>query len=123
MSIRQAVLDFSNVLDTMIEDTFNVCVRETKRSVLEGSELTGSKGVPVDTGNAKSSIIDEKTGKLTWHIAATGEGKDGDATYIVHVEENIRGVKFNNGGPHFFGDTIANIDKIFEEAVKEVANA
>jgi hypothetical protein len=44
-------------LEKMTDDVFVDVVLEAQRSIVEGSELTGAPGQPVDTGNLKSSWI------------------------------------------------------------------
>lgn len=46
---------------------------EVQRSVVEGSELTGAPGQPVDTGNLKGSFIPERTGDLEWQTTTNVE--------------------------------------------------
>lgn len=126
LSIREAVDQFIAQTEQQVIDTFNVCIRLIAESVRTGSTLTGSPGVPTDTNAAKNSILDEKLGKLRWRIAGTGvglnekTGKMQKVTYLVHIEQNIRGVVFANGGAHFFEKTVNGFPKILEAAIAEV---
>lgn len=81
------------------------CSTELQRSVVEGSEVTGSPGQPVDTGLLKGSYIPEFTGRWTWRTSSNVE-------YAPHVEHNVRGATFNNGGPHNRALTVAGWKRI-----------
>lgn len=134
VSLRQFADLFCDDIEEDVQDVFNEVLKLAAESVISGSELTGSKGIPVDTGVAKNSVLAEKTGKFKARIKATGKGLNEDtqeiedAGYIIHLEENLRGITWpgpnrsEKGGPHFFSLTHANLDKIVVEAVKRVAS-
>lgn len=131
VSLREFADQFYGQVAEDIVDIFNETLEISFESVVSGSEITGSKGIPVDTGAAKNSVIKEKTGKLRARIRATGEGKNTDGEvvetgYLIHLEENLRGITWPGegrskvGGPHFFQTTHDNLDKVVPEAVKRV---
>lgn len=120
MSIRDGVAKFNVILDGLPREVFVRMTELTEQSVLHGSDITGSPGIPVKSGNAKGSVVPEFIDDTHWKITATGFYKGEEVGYVRHIEENIRGVTFANAGPHFFSKTIAGLDKLFERAKSEV---
>lgn len=92
---------------------FHGTVDGATRSIVEGSELTGSPGQPVDTGALKASwqtIYETPTVAL---IATNIE-------YAPYVEEGINSqgpVNYRVGGPHNVKLTVAGIDRIVADEV------
>ena len=122
-----AIAQFQQEANERLRDTFAVVVRETEQSVKFGSPITGTLGIPVDTGAARNSVVAERLGPFDWQITGTGRGLNEktsemeDVGYLRHIEENVRGVTFHSGGPHFFSSTVTEFDKIVDAAVREVA--
>lgn len=116
MSFQDDLRRFSSKLETKTQDVFVGVVEEATRSIVEGSELTGAPGQPVDTGNLRAS----------WHTSFEGPTQALIATNVEYapiIEDNIRGARFKNHGPHSVKLTIAGMSRIVESVARRVANA
>lgn len=113
MSFEGQLNDFARLVDRRIHDTFVGCATEVHRSVVEGSALTGAPGQPVDTGNLKGSWVPEFLSPTYWQTTTGVE-------YARHVEENVRGVKFKNHGPHSVALTRTGWPRIVAHVVAQV---
>jgi len=74
-------------------------------SIVNGDTLTGAPGQPVDTGALRAS----------WQLIFNSPTEARIATnieYAPYVEDNVRGVKFKNHGPHSVALTIAGMSRI-----------
>lgn len=89
---------------------------ELQRSVVEGSEITGAPGQPVDTGLLKGSYTPDFTGPWSWRTATNVE-------YAPHVEHNARGVTFKNGGAHSVALTVAGWKRIVQNVRDRVVGS
>ena len=72
-------------------DIVTVSHIEARRSLVEGSELTGAPGQPVDTGNLASSFIDERPGPLEARTTTNVE-------YAEAVEDGVQAPYVNANG-------------------------
>jgi hypothetical protein len=94
----------------------NVVV-EVKRSWVEGSPITGAPPLPIATGNAptvgklRRGVRVNYTDPNTALIYTTVE-------YAEEVENNPRGVHFEQGGAHGFKLTVAGFPRIVEAVAK-----
>lgn len=105
-------------LGTMLQDTFVGIVEEAQRSIVEGSELTGAPGQPVDTGFLKGSwqAVFESP-----NVAVIGT----NAEYAESIEDGLSyahggtpmTLRSDVGGFHSVALTVAGFDRIVE-AVK-----
>jgi len=73
-----------------VRDAFVACTEEVKKSVVEGSGLTGSKGQPVDTGYLKGSWIGEWPSVNVYAIHT-------NVAYAPVIEHNDRAYYDNRG--------------------------
>ena len=64
---------FARKADRRAKDIFVASTVEVRRSVVEGSRITGAPGQPVDTGALRASWIDNFTSKTAWQIATNLE--------------------------------------------------
>jgi hypothetical protein len=88
-------------------------IEETHRSIVDGSEITGSPGQPERTGKLKESwqtIVESPTSTL---IAS-------DDPAAPAVEGNWSDVAFHSGGPHSRDLTAAGFPRIVEAVASEV---
>ena len=74
---------FEVKLDHKLRRVVNGCAIELQRSVVEGSEITGAPGQPVDTGFLWSSWIGHFTDPWRWLLTTP-------ASYARVIEENMR---------------------------------
>lgn len=93
-------------------------VEEVRRSIVEGSEITGAPGQPVDTGTLKASWIVDRPDATTATIATNVE-------YAPYIEDggNSRGpftLRSAVGGFHSVAQTAANIDRIVDVVTARV---
>ena len=102
----------------------------TKYSWTDGSQVTGSPGVPVVTGNLKGSIQLTFPSDGVAKIIATGIAPDGsEVGYARIIEFNLRGAKIpagpphgsTVGGPHARALTIAGFSRLVDAEVAKVA--
>lgn len=80
---------------------------EALRSIVEGSELTGAPGQPVDTGNLRASW------QLTFPSPTSAQIST-NVEYAPIIEDNLRGAKFRNHGPNSVKLTRAGLPRIVE---------
>jgi hypothetical protein len=94
---------------------------EMFRSVVHGSEITGSPGQPVDPDN------DPNAGKLrdSWTME-----KEGDETilstpvlYAPDVEFDLHGQHFRNGGPYSVTQSAAGFQAVVDIVAQKVSDA
>lgn len=97
-------------LGTMLNDIFVGTATEALRSVVEGSELTGAPGQPVDTGALRAS----------WHLDFSDADHATISTNLAYAEAIEEGVGPSGpltlrspvGGWHSVVQTAANLDRI-----------
>ena len=122
-TFRDALAKFGVLAQERVHDAFIASTEEVQRSVIEGSEVTGAPGQPVDTGALARSWQPEFVNPALWRITATGvDPQTGEKVgYAEHVEDNVRGVTFRNHGPHSVRLTRAGWDRIVEKVAREAA--
>ena len=89
--------------------------REVKRSVVEGSEITGAAGQPVDTGHLRASYHDEFESPTEWVLGT-------NADYAEEIENNERGAQLRSevGGFHSIAKTRSGWQDIVDHCNAEV---
>ena len=122
-AFADALARFGVIGEERLREAFVVSTDEVRRSVVEGSELTGAPGQPVDTGALARSWQPEFVSPTLWRISATGldpaTGKK--VGYAEHVEDNVRGVTFRNHGAHSVRLTRTGWDRIVEAVARRIA--
>ena len=97
---------------------FVACVSEATRSIVEGSDLTGAPGQPVDTGNLKAS----------WQTVFVASDRAVIGTNVEYARSIEDGVSYAHGGTpitirskvggtHSVQRTVLNWDRIVAAAV------
>jgi hypothetical protein len=104
---------FSVKTGRLEQDVFVGCTEEVHRSIVEGSEITGAPGQPVDTANLRNSWTPQFLDANTWQDTTHVE-------YAEYVEDNVRGVTFKNHGPHSVKLTRVGFPKIVEVVTRRV---
>jgi len=81
-----AINAWTTATERRVLDAFVFCTEEVRRSVVEGSALTGAPGQPVDTGALRSSWIGEFQGALVYELTTKSQ-------YAPYIEDggNARG--------------------------------
>lgn len=113
MSFSQDLVAFARLVEQRERDVFVRTTQEVARSVVEGSEVTGAPGSPVDTGALRGSWVGEFVSDHEWHLTTNVE-------YAPFVEDNVGNVTFKVGGPHGVKLTIAGFERIVEAVTDEV---
>jgi hypothetical protein len=111
-----ALTKFIVKVDQNAKDVFADIVGKTHESIVDGSQITGALGQPVDTGNLRTSWNTQFTGDTEAVIQTNVE-------YAPYVEDNVNDVQFKNHGPHSVKQTIAAFERIVEQSVKDVVGA
>jgi hypothetical protein len=86
---------FSVKTGRLTQDVFVGCTEEVHRSIVEGSEITGAPGQPVDTGALRASWTPEFIDKDTWQ----------DTTHLIYapiIEDNERGATLRSAVGGFY---------------------
>ncbi len=120
----EALKGFSFLSAERIRDAFTESTDEVRRSVLEGSELTGAPGQPVRTGNLLTSWQADRVSETRWELTTNTE-------YAEPIEDggNSRG-QFNPargdprsevGGYHSVKLTRTGWDRIVETVARRIA--
>lgn len=99
----------------LTDDVFPDVVMETKRSIVEGSEITGASGQPVDTGNLRASWHDDRVAQLIAEITT-------NVVYAEPIEEGIGPhgaltLRSEVGGFHSVKQTVAGFHRIVDVCV------
>lgn len=91
-------------------DAARYAVEEMERSVVEGSELTGAPGQPVDTGNLFGSWQVTRPSKYEWLLSTNVEY----AEYIEHGGNDVAAFTLRSevGGWHSVKLTEASWDRL-----------
>lgn len=91
---------FTLKLETRAKDVFVGSVGEARRSLVEGSEITGAPGQPVDTGNLATSFQEaypeEWVGQVATNVAyaqAIEDGRVVDHTVAAHTRTSSSGTQ------------------------------
>lgn len=121
MSFEGDLNKFSAKVERMTDEVFLGVVDECHRSVVEGSEITGAPGQPVDTGVLKGSWIKSFTSPTEAIISTNvvyarpiedGVGKYGPLTLRSKV-----------GGWHSVALTIMGFERVVDYVTRKVKNA
>lgn len=118
-TFRDQLHAFTAKLGHLEQAVFQGVILEAQRSIVDGSELTGAPGQPVDTGTLKGSWQSWLEGDDTAIIAT-------DVTYAPYIEDggNSRGaftLRSAVGGFHSVSLTTSNIDRIVAAVTERVA--
>lgn len=93
-----------------VHTVFANSVSQAYESIVNGSAVTGAPPLPVadgepGAGELKSGVHLEVTSPTSARISTS-------VKYAGNVEDNVRGVRFHNGGPHGWKLTAAGFDRI-----------
>ena len=116
MAYNGGIATHSRKVQVRHRQVFGGLAGELGRSIRDGSELTGAPGQPRKTSNLYFSWIDRFTAPFRWEIAPNVE-------YAPYVEENVRGVRFRNGGPHSVKLTILGANRVLAAVLDRFRNA
>jgi hypothetical protein len=83
MSFTDEVRVFALKVDAKSKDVITEAGVEVQRSLVEGSEITGAPGQPVDTGFLRSSFIPERISEFEWQTTT-------NVSYAPVIEYGIR---------------------------------
>jgi hypothetical protein len=87
-SFKDQTQAFSVKVFRMERDVFHGVTEEVQRSLVEGSEITGAAGQPVDTGTLKASFTPQFIDANTWQTST-------HLKYATSIED---GVSYAHGG-------------------------
>lgn len=93
MTLSDDIAAFNNRLDKWSADVFEEVGRLAFESIVEGSEITGAPGQPVDTGILKASWTRVYLDKDTQLLSSGGEA----AAYNYIIENGIRDIGSGRG--------------------------
>lgn len=126
MAFSDGIRQFKAELRTRSRDQFFGTANEVARSVIEGSELTGAPGQPVDTGHEKAGWIPaytsptrfEMTNKVEYAEAIEdGVGPHGPVAYGNTGKPGASTV----GGSHSVKKTIDGFQAIADHVAQKIA--
>lgn len=124
MSFSDDVRKFADDFRRKHDAVFAGVVTEVHRSIVEGSQITGAPGQPVDTGHLRQS----------WNISFPDPHTaivSTNVEYALIIEQNLRGAKVSSkdkygkpkpkiGGFHSVALTFMGFDKIVEHVVRRI---
>lgn len=116
MAYNGGIATHSRKVQVRHQQVFGALTSELGRSVRDGSELTGAPGQPRKTSNLYFSWIDRFTAPFRWEIAT-------NVKYATVIEDNPRGVRFRNGGPHSVKLTILGANRVLAAVLERFRNA
>lgn len=98
-----------------VRDVFLGVTSEVERSVVEGSELTGAPGQPVDTGTLRASWAGTFASPSRWSLSTNIE-------YAPVIEDNARGATLRSavGGFHSVKKTVLGFPNIVTAVFNKV---
>lgn len=109
-------------IEARSQAVFVESMNEAKRSIVEGSEITGAPGQPVDENNLRPS----------WFLRFLGPLEAVIATNTVYAESNEDGIARPHGGPYRLlsavggrwsvAKTIAGMQRIIEVVSRRLAS-
>lgn len=104
-------------------EVFVTCVEEATRSIVEGSDLTGAPGQPVDTGRLKASYqtVHETSGRAVIGTNAEYARSIEDGVSYAHGGTPIT-IRSKVGGTHSIQRTVLNWDRIVAAAIARVGS-
>lgn len=111
---------FKATLRSRGKDQFFGMANEVARSVIDGSEITGAPGQPVDTAALKTSWIPAYTSPTTFQMTTNSE-------YAQPVEDGVgskgQPVTYGKktGGSHSVKMTEAGIQAIADKVARDIA--
>lgn len=126
-SFRSDVRRFQQLVRVRSQAVFSRITQEVQRSIVEGSELTGAPGQPVDTGALRNSWLGEFLTAWTWQLTTNLE-------YAWGIEHGLRYATRGNvsgqtlqrltlrssvGGFHSVALTLAGLQTIVKYAVAQ----
>jgi hypothetical protein len=89
MSFERQIDAFRLKLDARTKRVFTDSCEQVERSLVEGSEITGAPGQPVDTGFLRAEAFkSDFTSKTTWEVTT-------NAVYAPSIED---GISYAHGG-------------------------
>ena len=112
MSFERDLESFTSKVERLTKDAFVDATVEVRRSIVEGSTLTGAPGQPVDTGALKASFVDNFTGPTSWQITTNME-------YAPPIEDGVGRfgpitLRSSVGGFHSVALTVAGWQRIVD---------
>lgn len=120
MNFSNQVRNFAKQTERDIIAVHTSTVVELKKSWVEGSPLTGAPPLPMATeqsatqGKLRRGVRVDYKGPHTALIFTT-------VPYAEEVENNLRGVKFSQGGPHGWKLTVAGAGRVVEHVARRIA--
>lgn len=118
-TFRDQLRNFSVKLNNTTQEVFSSVVLETQRSIVDGSELTGAPGQPVDTGALKSSwqaqFESPTRAVISTNIVYAPYIEDGGNSYGPFT------LRSAVGGFHSAALTVAGFDRIVEFVTAQVS--
>jgi hypothetical protein len=118
-----ALTDWLGLVESRVQRTFTESATELRRSVVEGSELTGAPGQPVVTGNLRKSWIGEFEGskfQLSTNVEYAPLIEDGGSDLIRYNPERTP-PRSAVGGYHSVKTTIMAWPRVAEIVAERVA--
>lgn len=115
MTFSSELRAFADKAERRVNDVFVRSTEEVHESVVNGSAVTGAPGQPVDTGNLRTSWVDEFTSPATWRTTTGVE-------YAPYTEDQVGGMTLRSevGGFHSVKLTRGGWPRIVEQARREV---
>lgn len=118
-SFESDLKDFAAKVQDRLKGVVTEGAIEVQHSVVEGSEITGAPGQPVDTGTLKGSFIPERINDLEWMIST-------NLVYAPPIEAGIGPhgsltLRSKVGGFHSVALTRAGWPRIVETVVPRIA--
>jgi len=113
-SFKNQLKGFGITTETKVRNAFVFATQEVRESVVNGSEVTGAPGQPVDTSNLKTSWQGDFLSRTEWELST-------NVAYAIYIEDggNDLGpfqLRSQVGGFHSVKLTRANWDRIVEFA-------
>lgn len=119
MSFSGDIKKFTKLIKQRNNDVFVGVAEEVHRSIQTGSEITGARGQPVDTGALRAS----------WQMQIDGDTAlvSTNVVYAPQIEDGVRGdkklkLRSKDGGFHSVKTTITGFDKIVDHVIKKVVH-
>jgi hypothetical protein len=118
-TFSQSLQGFSVKITRMEREVFHGVTEEVQRSIVEGSELTGAPGQPVDTGALRASWTPQFVSDTEWRTTT-------HLKYAPGIEDGISShgtpITFHSqvGGAHSVWQTRRGFSHIVDYVLKKV---
>ena len=115
-TFTREIADFAQKAQHTADEVFAVLIPTIRSSIVDGSDVTGSQGIPKLSGDLATSWVDELDGRTGRVLTFS--------PYAQVIENGIRGgtpITYEHGGaPHAMKQTLAGFAALVEDVAERM---